>query len=234
MSPRDIREVRIVFDVSDDLSVKSADPEEGGEVARSSNIPPWTTTHGSDARGEAPQEEIRDRSPVERPTPPVAELWCRGPCKLSEVRHREGGGWPGFGLRFTARHNESSPGLDGKNLAPGTIALRNRPLRSDEPTSTIVFATPYVEFAGGTPAAATPPLIPKDPWHAFLLAEHEHAQLARRIYHLAQLESALSRLSNLLTRSDYVIHLDVYREFGEFVMDWGATEGTPWFIPFPE
>jgi hypothetical protein len=35
MSPRDIREVRIVFDVSGDVPVKSADPEEGGEVVQS-------------------------------------------------------------------------------------------------------------------------------------------------------------------------------------------------------
>ena len=244
MSPRDIREVRIVFDVSDDLRVASADPEEGGEIARSSDpdeggevvrssdVPPWTTTHGSSTRAGAPSEEIRDRSPGERPTPPAVGLWCRGPFQLSEVRHREGGGWPGFGLRFTSRHNGTSAGPDGKDLAPGTCALRDRPLRSDEPTETIVFATPYEEFVEPSSFAAA--TLPNTPAKARDLAEHERRLFAKKIYHLAQLELALSHLSNLLTRSDYVVMLSAYREDGRFTMDWHGGEGTPWFTPFPE
>lgn len=46
MSPRDIREIRIVFD---DLSVRSADPEEGGEVAAKENRQP----SGREMLGEA-------------------------------------------------------------------------------------------------------------------------------------------------------------------------------------
>jgi hypothetical protein len=238
VSPREIREVRIVFDVSDDLSVKSADPEEGGEVARSSDVQPWTTTHGSSTRAEAPSEdEIRDRSPVERPSPPVVQLFCRGPFQLLEVPYvpRVEGheyGWPAFGFRFVSRHNGTSAGPDGKDLAPGTCALSNRPLRSDEPTETVVLATPYEEFVEPSYGA----ILPDNPQNARTLAEHERRLFAKKIYEFAQVESALSHLSNLLTRSDYVVMLMAHRHDSSYVTEGGSDgyEGVPKFTPFPE
>jgi hypothetical protein len=233
MSPRDVREVRIVFDVSDDLSVKSADPEEGGEVAHSAE--PFARRASP---AEIPLEE--DRGAV-RPTPSIVHLLCRGPFQLLEVpwipvSGDNPGGGPAFGFRFISRHNGTSAGPDGKDLAPGTCALRDRPLRSDEPTETIVLAPTRAKFVEPS-EWARPPHTPQD---ALTLAEEERQVLAGKLYELAAAELALSHLSNFLTRSDYVVELMAHRNIGvvaapRYETRWGSdgNVGFPRFTPFP-
>jgi hypothetical protein len=126
MSPRDIREVRIVFDVSDDLRVASSDPEEGGEVVPSS-APVGRAGPGHE---EIP---IDDRSPEARPQPPPSIptefLSCRGPLEFAPI-------W--LGLYTVVRHNDTEAGARGKQLAPGTCAWEDRPVGPYEPTGILV------------------------------------------------------------------------------------------------
>jgi hypothetical protein len=114
MSPRDVREVRIVFDVSDDLPVRSADPEEGGEVVhRVERV----------ARRLSPEEiPVEDRSSPPPPSEVSELLHCRGPAVISLT-----------GMGFWARFERNDP-----QHGPGAIAVSNRLLTEDEPNEIYV------------------------------------------------------------------------------------------------
>lgn len=99
-----------MFDVSDDLSVASSDPEEGGEVVHSAEPSP---------RGTSPEEIPEDRSPDTRP-PPLVVLYCRGPFEFWEGNHP-------YGLNFYFLRNETEAGGQGEKLAPGRCAFRDSP-----------------------------------------------------------------------------------------------------------
>lgn len=122
MSPRDIREIRIVFD---DLSVRSADPEEGGEVVHRvepsvRRYSPEETPEGQ--RGSSPR-------PPSPPRPP-ATLYCRGPLAI--------GLWSPMGLLASFDYNDTEAGVEGEKLAPGHAALQDRPLTPDEPNQILI------------------------------------------------------------------------------------------------
>jgi hypothetical protein len=212
MSPRDVREVRIVFDVSDDLRVATSDPEEGGEVVHSV---------GPSTRGTSPVEEIpydRTAEPRPPPPPPLVDLYCRGPLAFSGLWGTHGGG-PAFGLQFVGiRRSETGAGAEGEKLAPGTCAFRDRPLTSAEPTRLVVYGTRWDEFVEPGPVGAVP---------------YNAQKLGGKIHQLARVEFALSHLSNLITRSDYVVALVVRNEG-----DWFTAHETELFslryIPFTE
>lgn len=193
-----------MFDLSDDFPVRSADPEEGGEIARRSadpeeggeiahDVQPWTTTHGgvSATRAGTIPETPEDRSP-DRP-PELLYLLCRGPCGLKEVDFSHGNG-PGYGFEFWFDRSATEAGSEGANLAPGTGALHTRVLSQDEPRQVSVFGTPFGLNEWDV----------RLPYNAFLRA---------------RVELAMSHLANLITRSDYVCQLPVSRVGARWVMD---------------
>jgi hypothetical protein len=230
MSPRDIREVRIVFDVSDDLRVasadpeeggeiarRSADPEEGGEVARSSDVSPWTTTHGSPTRAGAPSEEIRDRSPDFRPPPPppMVRLYCRGPCEVISTKS--------LGPSFVLWPNDTEAGPRGLKLGEGRCAFEDRPL-SHPPGQTwqrlvrVDSASVWSMFLDDPPS-----------WQ-----QYAERNLGAKIRRLAQHQVNMSWLLDLITRSDYVLDLWVRELPGNttFELDEIGWDGSS-FYPFP-
>jgi hypothetical protein len=205
MSPRDVREVRIVFDVSDDLRVAS-DPQEGGEVVHS----------GEPAgRGTRPEEiPLDDRSPDPRPPSPTPAvgIYCRGPFEFT----RGSGNVPfDLGPHITFRRNETEAGARGEKLAPGTCAFAGRPVSPDEPTSVYVTsANTWYTFAESPPGR-----------------EFDAGWLAGKFRTFARHQLFLSWFSNLITRSDYVIILGVRREEWRFVADEQLLD-TARYIPF--
>jgi hypothetical protein len=127
MSPRDVREVRILFEGFDDVSIKSSDPEEGGEVVHSAE---------PSARGISPEEIPEDRraEPRPPPPPPLVDLYFRGPFEFGVL----GGS---LGPTFVFWPNQTAAGPRGMQLAPGTGAFADRPLTQYEPRAVVIRST---------------------------------------------------------------------------------------------
>ena len=115
---------------------------------------------------------------------------------------------------ITLSRNATEAGSEGQALAPGTCAFSNRPLNSGEPS--------YLEVRGPD------------------LDEFDGLNEWRKHHELARFEVALGYLSNLITRSDYVIELIVRHEEktmepaspARWVAPWDFLAHSATYIPF--
>jgi hypothetical protein len=185
-----------VFDVSDDLSVRSADPEEGGEIARRSADPEegGEVVHGVEpsARVGAIPETPEYRSPDTRPPPPPPHrtLYCRGPFEVVQLRSLD--------PLFTLWPNDTEAGARGSKLAEGRGAFVDRPF--PYPAGQVWQRSVRVNSASV--------------WNLFLddppsWQQYAERNLGTKIRRLAQHQVNVSWLLNLITRSDYVLQLSV-------------------------